>query len=152
MANIDWVRRVGILVLLALAWEAYGRFLGNPLMLPTFTEVMRALWEALTDGIVAQYRTDTWWPGYSGGPDNSRYFSSSQIDARTVELWDGALHRLVAAGIASGILFGLDDEASTLVRDSLARVNAAVCASLLVRTDSDARSSDSTSLRRASST
>ena len=50
VANIDWVRRVGILVLLALAWEAYGRYLGNPLMLPTFTEVMRALWEALTDG------------------------------------------------------------------------------------------------------
>jgi NitT/TauT family transport system permease protein len=50
LANIDWVRRVAILVVLAAGWEAYGRYLGNPLMLPTFTEVMRALWESITVG------------------------------------------------------------------------------------------------------
>jgi NitT/TauT family transport system permease protein len=50
VANVDWVRRLGILVLLAAGWEAYGRYLGNPLMLPTFTDVMLALWEAITIG------------------------------------------------------------------------------------------------------
>jgi len=39
---------------------------------------------------------------------------------------------LVAAGIASGILFGLDDEASTLVRDSLARDRLAELGQILV--------------------
>src|SRR3990170_3693458 len=32
----------------------------------------------------AQFRADTWWPGYSGGPDNSRYFASRQIDKANV--------------------------------------------------------------------
>jgi len=50
VTNLDWVRRLAILVLLAGAWEAYGRYLGNPLMVPTFTEVLRALWDALFHG------------------------------------------------------------------------------------------------------
>jgi NitT/TauT family transport system permease protein len=50
LANVDGVRRSAILVALAIAWEIYARYLGNPLMLPTFSEVMRALWDALTAG------------------------------------------------------------------------------------------------------
>ncbi len=50
LANIDAVRRTAILVLLALAWEIYARHLHNPLMVPPFSDVMRALWEALTAG------------------------------------------------------------------------------------------------------
>ena len=50
VVNIDWVRRAVILVVLAIAWEAYGRWLGNPLMVPTFSDVMRALWEAISVG------------------------------------------------------------------------------------------------------
>lgn len=50
IANIDGVRRTAILVALALAWEAYARYLDNPLMLPAFSQVMRALWDAVTAG------------------------------------------------------------------------------------------------------
>jgi NitT/TauT family transport system permease protein len=50
LTNVDGVRRSAILVALAIAWEIYARYLGNPLMLPTFSEVMRALWDALTAG------------------------------------------------------------------------------------------------------
>jgi NitT/TauT family transport system permease protein len=50
LTNVDGVRRTAILVALAIAWEIYARYLGNPLMLPTFSEVMRALWDALTAG------------------------------------------------------------------------------------------------------
>jgi quinoprotein glucose dehydrogenase len=32
----------------------------------------------------AQSSGDTWWPGYSGGPDNSRYFASRQINKSNV--------------------------------------------------------------------
>lgn len=31
-----------------------------------------------------QSSTDTWWTGYSGGPDNSRYFPATQITRRNV--------------------------------------------------------------------
>ena len=33
---------------------------------------------------IAQSRSDRWWPGYSGGADNSRYFASRQIDKSNV--------------------------------------------------------------------
>ena len=32
----------------------------------------------------AQSSTDKWWPGYGNGPDNSRYFASSQINKSNV--------------------------------------------------------------------
>lgn len=50
VVNVDWVRRVAILVLLALAWELYGRHLQNPLMVPTFSNMVVALWDATVHG------------------------------------------------------------------------------------------------------
>ena len=50
VTNIDWVRKVFILVVLALVWEAYARYLNNPLMFPTFTETLGALWDATARG------------------------------------------------------------------------------------------------------
>jgi NitT/TauT family transport system permease protein len=44
------VRRLILLVALAGAWELYARHLNNPLMLPTFTEVCRALWDSIVNG------------------------------------------------------------------------------------------------------
>src|SRR5688572_28908141 len=38
----------------------------------------------------AQSSSDKWWPGYSGGPDNSRYFASRQIDKGNVRRLDVA--------------------------------------------------------------
>ena len=38
----------------------------------------------------AQSSSDKWWAGYSGGPDNSRYFASSQIDKKNVGRLDVA--------------------------------------------------------------
>lgn len=50
VTNIDWVRRVTILVILAAAWEGYGRYLNNPLMVPPFSMVMESLWQATVNG------------------------------------------------------------------------------------------------------
>jgi NitT/TauT family transport system permease protein len=50
LANVDPVRRLTILVVLAIAWELYGRYLDNPLMVPTLMEVSRALWDATVHG------------------------------------------------------------------------------------------------------
>jgi len=43
-------RRAILLVGLAAIWEIYGRWLGNSLLLPTFTETLVALWTSTLDG------------------------------------------------------------------------------------------------------
>lgn len=45
-----WLRKLVLLVVLGLAWELYARSLNNPLLLPTFTDTVRALIENLGDG------------------------------------------------------------------------------------------------------
>jgi len=41
--NQAWLRKIAILLLLAVLWEVYGRWLDNPLLVPTFSDTMRAL-------------------------------------------------------------------------------------------------------------
>lgn len=50
VTNVDWVRRIMILIVLAAVWEAYARYVNNNLMFPTFLETTQALWEATTKG------------------------------------------------------------------------------------------------------
>ncbi|MBL8704041.1 MAG: ABC transporter permease [Rhodospirillales bacterium] len=50
VTNQLWVRRLAILVVLCVVWELYARWVNNPLMFPTFTDVMKALYEAVFKG------------------------------------------------------------------------------------------------------
>ncbi|HYD32077.1 MAG TPA: ABC transporter permease [Azospirillaceae bacterium] len=50
LINISGVRRLLILVALAVAWQAYGTYVDNPLMFPTFVETMTALGTSILDG------------------------------------------------------------------------------------------------------
>jgi len=50
LANIGALRKALILVVLALAWEAYARYLNNPLIVPTFTATLRAFFERSATG------------------------------------------------------------------------------------------------------
>ncbi|MFG1462485.1 ABC transporter permease [Xanthobacter sp. DSM 24535] len=43
-------RKVILLVLLAAVWEAYARWLGNSLLMPTFSDTVLALWTATISG------------------------------------------------------------------------------------------------------
>ena len=45
-----WARRTIILAGLVLLWEAYAHALGNPLMVPGFSDTATALWDAAVDG------------------------------------------------------------------------------------------------------
>ncbi|MEE1921513.1 ABC transporter permease [Pseudomonas sp. 148P] len=45
-----WLRKSVILVLLAIAWEAAARYQGNDLLLPTFLQTARALFDGLASG------------------------------------------------------------------------------------------------------
>jgi NitT/TauT family transport system permease protein len=44
------VRRLAILVVLGAIWQAYATWVANPLLFPTLTETLAALWEAITRG------------------------------------------------------------------------------------------------------
>src|SRR5436190_3287721 len=43
-------RKIVLLGILALAWELYARWLGNPLLLPTFSDTVRALMASIVSG------------------------------------------------------------------------------------------------------
>lgn len=52
--NIAAVRKIVILAVLALAWEAYARHAANPLMFPTFSDTVRAWWDGIVSGVILQ--------------------------------------------------------------------------------------------------
>jgi NitT/TauT family transport system permease protein len=48
--NQGWLRKLLILTVLALIWEAYGRYLDNDLLFPTFTATVAAFARGVADG------------------------------------------------------------------------------------------------------
>jgi NitT/TauT family transport system permease protein len=50
LANQAWLRKALILVVIAIAWEVYARWLNNPLLVPTFTATLEALWAGMIGG------------------------------------------------------------------------------------------------------
>lgn len=48
--NLGAVRKLVVLVVLALAWEGYARHLNNPLLFPTFSGTLEAFWDATRSG------------------------------------------------------------------------------------------------------
>jgi NitT/TauT family transport system permease protein len=48
--NQAWLRKILILAVLALVWEAYGRYLDNDLLFPTFTSTLAAFFRGVADG------------------------------------------------------------------------------------------------------
>ena len=50
--NDGFVRKSLIIVVLAAIWQAYGSYLDNPLLFPTFSDTIAALWERVRDGTI----------------------------------------------------------------------------------------------------
>lgn len=50
--RLGFVRKALILAVLAIAWEAYGRWLANPLLFPTFVQTVEAFVENIANGII----------------------------------------------------------------------------------------------------
>lgn len=46
------VRKTVIILALALLWEAYGRYVDNPLLFPTLTETIRAMVHSISNGVL----------------------------------------------------------------------------------------------------
>ncbi|THC46090.1 ABC transporter permease [Massilia sp. Mn16-1_5] len=53
--NLSWLRKAGILLVLAMIWEVVARWYGNDLLLPTFVQTARALVEGLATGELFGY-------------------------------------------------------------------------------------------------
>jgi NitT/TauT family transport system permease protein len=54
LANLGFVRKAAILVVLALAWEGYARWLNNPLLFPTFSSTLAAFGNGIATGELLQ--------------------------------------------------------------------------------------------------
>ena len=52
--RLGFVRKALILAALAIAWEAYGRWLGNPLLFPTFGQTVEAFVDNIASGVIPQ--------------------------------------------------------------------------------------------------
>ena len=52
VGNLGYVRKLVMLVALALIWEAYARWLNNPLLFPTFSSTFEAFIQGLFGGDV----------------------------------------------------------------------------------------------------
>jgi NitT/TauT family transport system permease protein len=50
LANSPAARKIFVLVVLAFAWEAYARWLDNPLLFPTLGATLEALWNGFASG------------------------------------------------------------------------------------------------------
>src|SRR3984957_14206025 len=52
--NLGWVRKTGLLIVLALLWEGYARYLDNPLLVPTLTDTFRAWREGMESFVLPE--------------------------------------------------------------------------------------------------
>jgi NitT/TauT family transport system permease protein len=85
LTNITAVRRVFILVVLALLWEVYARSIDNPLMFPSFGETLWSLWDAsvrgpLLERIWTSIRVLTL--GYASGIALAAVFTALAVSSR----------------------------------------------------------------------
>ncbi len=52
--NQTWLRKTGLIVLLAIGWELYARHLDNSLLVPTFTDTVAAWWGGVSSGVLPE--------------------------------------------------------------------------------------------------
>ena len=50
--NQTWLRKTLILIFLAVMWEAYGRYLDNDLLFPTFSATVSAFYSDIASGVL----------------------------------------------------------------------------------------------------
>jgi NitT/TauT family transport system permease protein len=52
--NQAWIRKTVLLIVLALIWEGYARYLDNQLLVPTLTDTVRAWWEGMASFVLPE--------------------------------------------------------------------------------------------------
>jgi NitT/TauT family transport system permease protein len=59
LVNQGWLRKTFILLVIAVAWELYARRLNNPLLVPTFSATLEAMWGGIASGDIPQKVTNS---------------------------------------------------------------------------------------------
>ncbi len=70
LSDSSAARKTALLAVLAVAWEVYARWLANPLLFPTFTDTVRALFSSVASGELpraAAYTITLLLKGYAAG-------------------------------------------------------------------------------------
>jgi NitT/TauT family transport system permease protein len=78
-------RRGVILVVLALAWELYARWLASPLTFPTFLETLQALRDGIVSGVIPQRLSvtlETLVAGYAIGLTAAALFTTAAVTTK----------------------------------------------------------------------
>ena len=50
--NQNWLRKLFVLIVIAVCWELYARWLDNELLVPTFSATVRALVQGIASGVI----------------------------------------------------------------------------------------------------
>src|SRR5262249_2766401 len=50
--NQNWLRKLFVLIVIAVCWEVYARWLDNELLVPTFSATVRALVNGIASGVI----------------------------------------------------------------------------------------------------
>jgi NitT/TauT family transport system permease protein len=118
LVNQAWLRKAFILVMLAAAWEAYARWLDNPLLMPTFTATLEAFQEGVVSGEILQKVANSvvlLLKGYAVGLALAMLFTAlammSRIGTDLLETLTSAFNPLPAIALLplALIWFGLGD-------------------------------------------
>src|SRR5438067_4794328 len=83
--NDGFVRKAVIIIFLAAVWEAYGRFLDNPLLFPTFHDTVVTMFDKVCDGTIplrAWASLKVLFMGYGGGILLAAIFTILAISTR----------------------------------------------------------------------
>src|SRR4029077_21108600 len=83
--NDGFVRKTVIIIFLAAAWEAYGTFLDNPLLFPTFHDTLITMFDKVRDGTIplrAWASLKVLFMGYSAGIVLAAIFTILAINTR----------------------------------------------------------------------
>ena len=83
--NDGFVRKTVIIIFLAAAWEAYGTFLDNPLLFPTFHDTIITMFDKVRDGTIplrAWASLKVLFMGYSAGIILAAIFTILAISTR----------------------------------------------------------------------
>jgi len=112
------LRKIVLLVALALVWELYARWLNNPLLFPTFSETVSALFASIASGALpkaAAYTIVLLLKGYGLGlllaALLTAFASASRIGADLLETLTAMFHPLPSIALLpiALIWFGLGD-------------------------------------------
>jgi sulfonate transport system permease protein len=83
--NNGALRKTALLLILAMAWEGYARYVNNPLLVPTFSATLEAFWDGIRSGILpgrTAYSVRVLIMGYSAGITLAALLTACAVSTR----------------------------------------------------------------------